>query len=342
MVRPTIADLAKAADVSVSTVNRILSGNGRVRHQTVERVLRAAEDIGYDQVDSIQRRIEYRKSEIVLGVLLLQSGRTFYQEFAAALKAAAGAEEHPRTTLITEYLDDLTPGHVAKRIECLGSRVDAMAVVAAQHPLVAQAIERLHISGTSAFALISELSASCGVGYVGIDNWKVGRCAAWAMKNMCRHAGELAIIAGSHRYRCQELNEVGFRSYLREHAPEFTVLETLISNEDRKVAAELTTQLLHEHRNLCGIYVSGGGVNGVMQSLRDVGRAGDFPVVAHELFGETRQGLLEGTLTVVISHRLSALASATVSAMRNAVDGDVAGQNKIITTPFDLFTSENL
>jgi hypothetical protein len=35
------------------------------------------------------------------------------------------------------------------------------------------------------------------------------------------------ILVGNHRYRCQEMNESGFRSYFREHAPGFTLLEPL-------------------------------------------------------------------------------------------------------------------
>ena len=35
------------------------------------------------------------------------------------------------------------------------------------------------------FALISDLTAQSRAGYIGLDNWKVGRTAAWAIANIC-------------------------------------------------------------------------------------------------------------------------------------------------------------
>ena len=49
---------------------------------------------------------------------------------------------------------------------------------------------------------------------------------------------------GNHRYRCQEMNESGFRSYFREYAPEFTLLEPLSTFETSAVAEEMTEKLL--------------------------------------------------------------------------------------------------
>ncbi|MFZ0206355.1 MAG: helix-turn-helix domain-containing protein, partial [Roseiarcus sp.] len=45
--RPTVADLAEAAGVSIATVDRVLNARHRVREPTAERVLGAAEAIGF-------------------------------------------------------------------------------------------------------------------------------------------------------------------------------------------------------------------------------------------------------------------------------------------------------
>lgn len=47
MNRPTITDLAKAAGVSISTVNRLLHGSTAVRQDTIDQILKAAEEIGF-------------------------------------------------------------------------------------------------------------------------------------------------------------------------------------------------------------------------------------------------------------------------------------------------------
>ena len=105
------------------------------------------------------------------------------------------------------------------------------------------------------FALISQISATGQVHYVGLDNWKVGRTAAWVFEHVCKAPGKLGILVGNHRYRCQEMNESGFRSYFREHAPDFTLLEPLLTFESSAIAQEMTEKLLQRksgsRRPLC-------------------------------------------------------------------------------------------
>ena len=56
--RPTIPDLAEAAGVSVSTVNRVINRAESVRKPTRDRVLAAAQDIGFYGVGSIAHSVQ--------------------------------------------------------------------------------------------------------------------------------------------------------------------------------------------------------------------------------------------------------------------------------------------
>lgn len=55
--RPTITDLAKAAGVSVATVDRVLNGRHKVREETARRVYDAAKSIGYHAVSLLRQRV---------------------------------------------------------------------------------------------------------------------------------------------------------------------------------------------------------------------------------------------------------------------------------------------
>ncbi|MES2541560.1 MAG: LacI family DNA-binding transcriptional regulator, partial [Pseudomonadota bacterium] len=219
--RPTIQDLSARAGVSVSTIDRILNGRDKVRHGTAARVLAAAEDMGFYALPALRQRLQPAHPRVKLGFLLQQSDRGFYRSIADALRTAAAAVDPP-VELLIEHLQDLSPDAVAAQILRLGAQVQALAVVSAEHPRISAAIEELAAKGVPTYGLISDLSAACSTGYIGLDNWRVGRTAAWAVTGMSRRPGRLAIILGNHRYRCQDLNESGFRSYCREHAPDFT------------------------------------------------------------------------------------------------------------------------
>ena len=92
MNRPTIADLAKAAGVSVSTVNRILGGSGSVRTATIQRVQDAAGEIGYYGLGVIDARKKESMPHYRLAFLLQQSHRELYQLFAQKIREAARAK----------------------------------------------------------------------------------------------------------------------------------------------------------------------------------------------------------------------------------------------------------
>ena len=341
MSRPTIADLAVAASVSVSTVNRVLSGREHVRSGTVELVLAAAERIGFYGVRSIRNRLHARRESLTFGILLLQGNRSFYRGIGQALERAAAAVGDLQITLQIEFMDDLSPDVVAERMEHLGEAADAIAVVTAEHPRITQAIEKLAARGVPTFALISQLTAATGVGYIGLNNWKKGRTSAWLFSKMCPNPGKIGILVGNHRYRSQELNEIGFRSYFREHYPAFQLLEPLSTYETVAIAQEVTEKLIATTPDLIGLFISGGGVRGALAALRDAKPQKRIIVVGYERTAETQAALIGGILDAVLAHPVERMASEAISAMREAVAEPKLATRSVII-PFDIFTSENL
>lgn len=342
MARPTLADLARAAGVGLSTVDRVLNGRAPVRPATAERVLRAAEAIGFYATGALRQRLRTDRPERSLGFILLQQGRPLYQSLATALTVATESSPLIRGRSRIEFLADLAPDHVARRIEQLSRTVHALGVVAVDHPYVAEAIDYAQGRGVPVVGLISELTAASGVGYVGLDNRKVGRTAAWAIASICKAPGEVGILLGSHRYRCQEQNEMGFRSYFREHAPAFQLLEPLASFEEARFGAEVTRALLQRHPDLVGLFVAGGGVRGVMEALREGEAFQHIITVGLDLTPSTRAGLIERVLRLVISHPLERLAATAVEVMARACSEgrEAGGPTQIL--PFDLYTPENI
>ena len=342
MKRPTVQDLSKAAGVGLSTIDRVLNGRGRVRQGTAQRVLEAAEKIGFYAEGSIRARIAARRPTCNLGFLLLEKNNRFYDNLAHELRAAAAAFEPAKVTVDIEFITDLSPDSVAAKIVAIGKRSHVVGIVATQHPATARAIEHLRERGVPTFGLISEISAQCSVGYVGSDNWKVGRMAGWAISKICRRPGKLAIFVGNHRYRCQEVNEIAFRAYFREHAPEFEILEPHSTWEDNDVAEQLTLDLLLREPNLAGLYVAGGGIDGVIKALRTAQKSDRVASVGYQITETTRAALADGVMSFVISHPVKAIAREAVLAMTGAMAHGPDNLLASIAVPMDIFTSENI
>lgn len=337
----TMQDVAHAAGVGVATVDRVINQRAAVRPETAQRVLDAAERLGFRRAGLIRRRLVTDTQPQRLG-FLLQSRRTpFYRQLAAELNAAARQSE-PAAQPVIEHLDDLTPRHVAARLLRMAPQVDGIALVAADHPTLNAAVaDAVAQHQVPVFAAVSDLSSPALAGYVGVDNLKMGRTAAWVLSRLCTPGSKVALLLGSHRYLCQEQCEISFRSYLREAAPTFQVLETLVSLEDTQLAQNATWELLHQHPDLAGIYVAGGGIEGVLDALREAPEH-RLVTVCHDLSDVTRQALLDGTITTVLSHPLPALAARLCAAMQQALQARRTARRLQVALPFEFYTAANV
>src|SRR5208283_4452061 len=117
--RPTIADLARAAEVSVATVDRVLNARHRVRETTAERVLGAAEAIGYHATPLLKSRLRPQVPERTFA-FLLQREDAFYSQFGADLAAATRALAQFRARPVIDFAPDLTAAVMAERLKRLG------------------------------------------------------------------------------------------------------------------------------------------------------------------------------------------------------------------------------
>jgi LacI family transcriptional regulator len=313
-----------------------------VRQSTQQLVQEAAERIGFYGLGAIQSRIAASRPRYRFGALLLQPHRPFYQNVAHAFREAAAAMPEAEIDLRLEFLDDLSPQNTAARALALAEDCQAICLTSAVHPLVIQAVEQIQSRGVPVFAFIAQLSATGLVHYCGLDNWKAGRTVAWNFAHICKAPGKLGILMGSPRYRNQEMNEAGFRSYFREHAPDFTLLEPLSTFESSAIAQEMTEKLLRDHPDLAGLYVNGGGINGALAALRNSDRAGKIIVVGYELMDLTRAALLDGTLTLVLHHPLERLARDTINGMFRAISAQSEAGNWTSVVPFEIYTRENI
>ena len=341
--RVTLADVAKAAGVSSSTVDRVLNGRAPVRKETAERIHAAAEAVGFHASGIIRERVKGKHLKRTLGFLLQQPDLAFYQELGAALEAATEAQSEHCHPAVIEFMDDISPQAVSKRLRSLAEHVDAVAVVAADHAVLAAEVERLRGLDKPVFALISDLSTPARAGYAGLDNRSVGRTAAWFITRGRQPPGPVAIFVGSHRFQCQELAEMSFRSYMREHAPEFELLEPLVTLESNILAEEGARDFFQRHPDIAGFFVAGGGIDGVLRAvtehLDNVG--GRVPVgVARELTRGTHKGLLSGHLDAVLSHPLPQLAGGLVRSMIEVLQIPSLGLQQVVV-PLDTQTPES-
>jgi LacI family transcriptional regulator len=340
--RPTISDVAAKSGVSVATVDRVLNGRHPVREETSRRVYEAATAIGYHAAGLIRQRIHADLPQVRLGILLQKPEAEFYKVFGATIEKAIRDTTKFRGICVLDYVTDMAPAVVVAKLKEMAPKVHAIAMVAVDHPNITTAVSELRERGIPVFSLLSDFATGIRSGYVGVDNRKVGRVAAWTIARTAKKPGKVAIFVGSHRFLGHDLREIGFRTYFREHAPEFHLLDTLVNLDDRRYTYEAIQELMVRHKELVGFYVAGGGMEGAVDALREVASQPGLVVVLNELTPMSRAALADQLIAMTISTPLPLLCEKLVELMARAVsqkDTDLPGQ---LFLPLEMHISENI
>lgn len=337
--RITLQNVAERAGVGVATVDRVLNARAKVRERTAARVLAAAEELGFYARGSIRRRLEEMAPKKRLGFILQKQSKSFYRAMAEEITRAADDLRGIRAAVETIFVESLAPEGLREAILGTAERVDALAVVSVDHPFVTEAIQSCRDRGIPVFAMLSPLGAPGLAGYVGIDGRKAGRTAGWAMARLARRDAEIGILVGSHRYLGHEALEVGFRSYMREYRPEARLRDSLVYLDDKAVAYEAASALLHKCPGMTGLYNCGGGAAGVIKALEESGRAREVAFICHDSSPAAIAGLASGTVDLIVTTPLRPLAAQVTQAMESALLGQVVDGTLL---DFRLLTPENL
>ncbi len=340
--RPTIADLAQAAGVSVATVDRVLNGRLRVREETARRVYEAANEIGYHAAGVIGQRIRADLPEMRFAFILQRPDQPFYQDFGRELQRAVEATPSVRGRSRLVFVEEQNAANVVAALEALGGGWDAVALTSLDHHAVTKSVEALRARGKPVFSLLSDFAQGVRESYVGLNNIKVGRTAAWIIARTARRAGRVAVFVGSHRWHGHDLREAGFRSFFRERAPQFEVLDTLVNLETRQVTHEALLSLMGRHPDLVGLYVAGGGMEGAISALREEGRPEGLGLVVNELTPDSVEALHDDIVTAVIATPLPALCRSLVDLMVSAVQNGFSETPGQLFLPFNLHVPESL
>ncbi|QND61999.1 LacI family DNA-binding transcriptional regulator [Mesorhizobium huakuii] len=340
--RPTIVDLAREAGVSVATVDRVLNARLPVREETARRVHEAAHAIGYHNAGLIKHRLKRHLPHYRLGFILRKPAQHFYQEFAREVEASVSLSQSFLGIPLIEFAPSHLPGDLIPLLKSLGNRCDAIAMVAPDHPKITAAVEELKAKGIPVFSLLSDFACGVREGYIGLNNRKVGRTAAWMFSKAAKRPGKVAVFVGSHRFQGHELREVAFRSYFRENAPTFEVLDTLVNLEERQITYEAMLDLIQREPELVGFYMAGGGMEGAISALREEGKGVDLVAIVNEITPESRAALADEIVTMAVATPLRRLCQELMLLIDRGIKTGTAEMPGETFLPFDIYVPENI
>ena len=334
--KTTLDQIAAAAGVSLSTVDRVMNRRGGVSPAKEAKVLEWAHKLNVD-------RVLFRGYLPMLRVaVLMQSPKNpFYRGLRDAFTDSGAAMSDMRLNCAIHTLNLAKPQGTIKQIQHIAENHDAMIVVCPNDPDVAAALRQISAK-TPVVTLVTDIPASGRIAYVGPDNRQMGRAAGKLMGRFCGKAGgEVLVVLGMQHMIGQEEREMGFRSVLRERFPQFAISDTLESGEDQTRAGEVVRRALQNNANIRGIYNVSAGNTNITQAIRSLGLENQMVLITHELTTERRRMLREGVIDVIIDQNPQEEARRAleiIAAHFNRMESDKTPGGY---TPFNIYIREN-
>ena len=339
MGRPTVHDIARAAGVSLATVDRVLNGRAGVRPDTIRRVTTAITTLGY--VRDVAAANLARQRSFAFAFLIPDRDTAILAALRAEILAL---RDHARMDRITLSLVDVpaeSPSAVAAAMDRLiDAGVDGVAVLAVETPQVRDAIRRARAGGIRVVTLVSDLPLSDRDNFVGINNIAAGRTAGLLMGRFAgARTGSILVLATSMLARDNAERRSGFDAILKEEFPHLKVLPTLECHDDAGLIRTLVPATLAAHPETIGLYSVGAGNRSLIPVLGAQPRA--LITIAHDLSPHVRAALQDGTFDAVITQDTGHIIRSATRILRAHVEGRdiIATQERI---RLDVILKENL
>ena len=337
-MRPTTKDLAKAAGVSLATIDRVLNGRAGVRNKTIERVNEAVAKIGFERnhlAATLARQRAYR-----FAFALPRSGGEFLDQIVNHIREFQRVARAEMIELEVIRIEDHDPYEVALTLGRLGPKqIDGIAIMAPETPQIRDALHRMRERGIQTIPFVSNQQED---GFVGIDNRAAGAAAGRLMGRFLEtRQGTILALTETMQLRESLERRLGFDGVINRDYANLRVLPTLETHGDPARAENVLRNALSAHRDVVGLYLMGAEPRIPIEVARNLGVSARWVTIAHERTVSTEKALRAGDIDAVIHQDPGHLVRSAVRILRAKCENrtPLASQERI---RIEILIAENL
>lgn len=340
-MRPTTKDLAKAAGVSLATVDRVLNERPGVRIKTVKTVNEAIDRIGFVRNQSAANLARQRLYRIKF--LLPERGGEFLQTIVEQIEEAQHAFGSDAMQISYRKCLSADPHRTAQIISDIrNDDVDGIAIMTPESPQVRDTLLRLAERGVHVVQFISGQHGPHPFDFVGINNYAAGETAGRLLGRFApARPGKLLVVAETMNSRDSAERRLGFDAVIARDYPHLTALPSLETHGNAARTTSVIQNAYAFHDDIVGVYVLASEGSAALKAIFAHTGQSDPIVLAHERTDVTEALLSDGQLDATIAQNPGHLVRSAIRTLKARCDGVAphASQERI---RIEILMRENL
>lgn len=292
-----IHKIAELAKVSIGTVDRALHGRTGVSEATRKKVLRIAKKLDYRPHPAA--RILSGGASFKIGICIPTEIHFFYDQMRAGIFDEAKRVSDLGVEILYAPVRALGKGEGNAARGLLNRGVNALVLTPGNPDSVTPLIDQAEAQDVRVICVTTDAPLSHRSSVVCVDPELNGRLAAELMSKLVGPGAEVAIITGMFSTEEHRLKTEGFCAGFKDEC-DGNIAAVLEAHESEEESYQKTCDLLAQHPNLTGIYVSTVNCLPVCQALQRVAGSNHIQLITTDLFAEMVPHLRAGTIRASI------------------------------------------
>lgn len=334
----TVQEIAKLANVSAGTVDRVLHNRKGVSQKTKEKIQAIIAEHDY-KPNIIARQLKNNQT-LKIGVLLPSfdiSCGYFYSLFEGMKKCAESLQPFKVELVLAEFERKKPLDAVKKGVKLLSDKVDAIITA----PVVQEDFYELipHLYDTPYIFVDSPLNYADAISTIVQNPFKSGFCAGRIMKLLKGSGTYASVRMYDNAYNLMERTR-GFMEYFSQDSGS-KVLDVVCQDFTEIGLYNFLDDFYNEHQDLKGIFIPHAEVQLATSFLVNKGLKNKITLVGFDCVPQNRQALLDGTIDCLIGQQPEFQgAEAVRQCYRHfLLHQDISSE---INIPIDVFFKENI
>lgn len=267
----TIKEIAKKANVSRGTVDRVIHNRKGVKPEVEAKVKAILDQLDY-KTNSAGKLLATKKKPITIGCVVPSIGNAFFLDLISGFNSAYNKySDYGLTIKVKSIKAYRVDEHLKEIKKMIASGVDALLVTTLIDPRIIRVLNENIDRGLSVACVNTDLPTSKRLFYVGPNYYLSGKTSAGVLTLMSREKQNILIITGSTSMYGHNERIRGFIDTLKDKNIEYDVKKIIEVEDDEEIAYKKSLEFLKKFKTeITTIYIAAGGVMGTCKAIKEL------------------------------------------------------------------------